>query len=233
MFLLKDLREMDRAHYHHGRLPQALLKATAKLVSEQGVGALSLREVARRAGVSHGAPAHHFGDKAGLLAALATQGFELFTAALCAARDAAGDDPLQRFVATGRGYVQFAVEHRAHFEIMFRPELLRDDDPGLRAAGDAAYGVLRGVIAEAQAAGMLPGQDPEIVAISAWAQAHGMATLWLTGNLKPDARHPDLASLLQAVFPTGLRARAAAATKPGAGIGESAMRAHPRGKPRA
>src|SRR5262245_27450164 len=115
MILSKQSRDMERG-YHHGRLPQALLKATAKLIAEQGVAALSLREVARRAGVSHGAPAHHFRDKAGLLTALATQGFELFTAAQCAARDGAGDDPLRRFGATGYAYVQFAIEHRAHFE---------------------------------------------------------------------------------------------------------------------
>src|SRR5690349_24467205 len=107
---------MERTRYHHGDLPEALLKATAQLVQEQGVGALSLREVARRAGVSHGAPAHHFGDKAGLLTALATQGFELFTAALRKARDEAGTEPLRRFAATGYAYVLFASEHRAHFE---------------------------------------------------------------------------------------------------------------------
>lgn len=198
---------MERG-YHHGRLPQALLKATAKLVAEEGVGALSLREVARRAGVSHGAPAHHFGDKAGLLTALATQGFELFTAAQIAARDAAGDDALRRFGATGYAYVTFAVEHRAHFEIMFRPELLRKDDAGLVAASDAAYAVLRGVVADAQRAGFLPDRDPEIVAVTAWSQAHGMAMLWLTGNLRTDARYPDFESLARAVFPSGPAPRA-------------------------
>jgi AcrR family transcriptional regulator len=192
---------MERSRYHHGQLPQALLDATANLVAEQGVAGLSLREVARRAGVSHGAPAHHFGDKAGLLTALATQGFEMFTASQCNARDGAGSDPLQRFIATGYAYVMFAVEHRAHFEIMFRPELLRQDDPELRAASDGAYAVLRGVIAEAQAAGFIPGRDPEIVAVTAWAQAHGLATLWLTGNLHADERFPDLHALARAVFP--------------------------------
>ena len=190
---------MERS-YHHGKLPQALLKATAKLLAEQGVAGLSLREVARRAGVSHGAPAHHFKDKAGLLTALATQGFELFGAALSAARDAAPNHPMQRFVATGYAYVLFAGEHRAHFEIMFRPELLRHDDPELRVACDAAYGVLRGVVAEVQAAGLIPGRDPEIVAITAWGQAHGLATLWLTGNLK-DRGYKDLQSLARAIFP--------------------------------
>jgi AcrR family transcriptional regulator len=192
---------MERSRYHHGTLPDALLKATAQLVLESGVSGLSLREVARRAGVSHGAPAHHFGDKAGLLTALATQGFELFTRSQCEARDGAGSEPRRRFSATGYAYVMFADTHRAHFEIMFRPELLRQDDPALLAASNAAYDVLRGVVAEVQAAGFIPGRDPEIVAITAWSQAHGLATLWLTGNLRRyDQRFPDFASIARAVF---------------------------------
>ncbi|HMI92140.1 MAG TPA: TetR/AcrR family transcriptional regulator [Polyangiales bacterium] len=197
---------MERSRYHHGTLPDALLKATALLVLESGVAGLSLREVARRAGVSHGAPAHHFGDKAGLLTALATQGYELFTRSQCEARDGAGSEPLRRFAATGYAYVMFADTHRAHFEIMFRPELLRQDDPALLAASNAAYDVLRGVVAEVQAAGFIPGRDPETVAIIAWSQAHGLATLWLSGNLRRYDQHfPDFASIARAVFlPGGL-----------------------------
>jgi AcrR family transcriptional regulator len=193
---------MERDTYHHGRLPEALLKAAAKLIADQGVANLSLREVARSAGVSHGAPAHHFTDKAGMLTALATQGFELFKDALCAARDAAGDGVLARFAATGRAYVLFAAKHRAHFEIMFRPELLRRDDAALQAAQSAAYAVLGGVIAAAQASGAIAG-DAEILAVRAWSQAHGLAVLWLNGNLQTSERHPDLDSLLRAVFQAG------------------------------
>src|SRR5215207_9150348 len=103
---------MERSRYHHGTLPDALLKATAQLVLESGVSGLSLREVARRAGVSHGAPAHHFGDKAGLLTALATQGFELLgdeMEATAARRD---------FLEAGLAYVRFATGHPAHFQVM-------------------------------------------------------------------------------------------------------------------
>ena len=192
---------MERTRYHHGTLPEALLAATAQLVEEQGVAGLSLREVARRAGVSHGAPAHHFGDKAGLLTALATQGFERFTEWQREARDGAGSEPWRRFSATGYAYVMFAAKNRAHFEIMFRPELLRQDDPALLAASTAAYEVLRGVVAEIQEAGFIAGRDPEIVAITAWSQAHGLATLWLTGNLHANnPRFPDLETLARTVF---------------------------------
>ena len=191
---------MKRAHYHHGDLPEALLKAAAQLLEEQGVAGLSLREVARRAGVSHGAPAHHFGDKAGLLTALATQGFQLFTDAQIAARDGAGSDPMKRYCATGYAYVMFAVTHRAHFEIMFRPELLRQDDADLLIASAAAYEVLRGVVAEAQGAGYMADRDPDLVAIMSWSGAHGLATLWLSGNLRGNERYPDLEALARSAF---------------------------------
>lgn len=186
--------------YHHGNLPEALLRASAALIAERGVAALSLREVARRAGVTHAAPAHHFRDKAGLLTALAVQGFERFTAALQAARDAAGDDPMARFAATGRAYVLFAASEPAHFEVMFRPELLRPRDPALLAASAAAYGVLTGVIAAAQASGYAAGMDPEVLATTAWSTAHGLATLWLAGNLRGLERHRTLEAIAAAVF---------------------------------
>jgi AcrR family transcriptional regulator len=192
---------MERTNYHHGRLPEALLKAAAKLVSEQGVANLSLREVARRAGVSHAAPAHHFTDKAGLLTALAAQGFTLFTAALTEARDAAGDDPLRRLSATGYAYVMFAATHRAHFEIMFQPHLVRGDDPALQAAEDQAYDVLRTAVAATQAHTAASADEIEIIALRAWSQAHGLATLWLTGNIKARAGVSDIETIARAVFP--------------------------------
>jgi hypothetical protein len=97
----------------------------------------------------------------------------------------------------------FARSNRAHFEIMFRPELLRQDDHDLLIASAAAYDVLRGVVAEAQAAGFLSNGDPELVAIGAWSKAHGLATLWLSGNLRPSERYPDFESLAHAVFGLG------------------------------
>jgi len=186
--------------YHHGNLPETLLRAAAELIEKDGPAALSLREVARQAGVSHGAPAHHFADKSGLLTALAVQGYELFTAALREARDAAGADPMDRFAATGRAYVLFAVHHRAHFEVMFRPELMHAGDAALAASSAAAYGVLTGVIAEAQASGYAAGMDPEVLAATAWSTAHGLSTLWLAGNLRGLPRHPTLELLAAAIF---------------------------------
>lgn len=111
--------------YHHGDLPRALLDAAVEVIAESGPAALSLRDLARRAGVSHAAPAHHFGDKAGLLTALAVQGFDLLADALRGAED---------LLSAGVAYVDFAVGHRAHFDVMFRPDLYRSDGPEVRAA---------------------------------------------------------------------------------------------------
>ncbi|NES14367.1 MULTISPECIES: TetR/AcrR family transcriptional regulator [Micromonospora] len=162
--------------YHHGDLRRALLAAAADAMAESGPAALSLRDLARRAGVSHAAPAHHFGDKAGLLTALATQGFELLGEAL----RAAGDDLRESGVA----YVGFAVRHRAHFEVMFRPDLYRADDPDLVAARERAGELLRSGVARHT------GREPDVDSLAAWSIVHGFATLWLAGAL-PARVGPD------------------------------------------
>ncbi|OKI42202.1 TetR/AcrR family transcriptional regulator [Micromonospora sp. CB01531] len=169
--------------YHHGDLRRALLDAAVQAIGESGVAALSLRDLARRAGVSHAAPAHHFGDKTGLLTALAAEGFALLADEL----GRAGDDLLEAGVA----YVRFAVGHRAHFEVMFSPDLHRADDPALAAARARAGVALRGRVA----ALATPSADPERDALAAWSIGHGFVTLWLAGALPPSAgRDPESAA---------------------------------------
>src|SRR5215203_6275096 len=123
----------DARPYHHGDLPRALLDAAVEAIAEVGPAAVSLRDLARRTGVSHAAPAHHFGDKAGLLTAVAADGFRRLAATLGEAYEATGS-----FLEVGVAYARFAAIHRAHFEVMFRPELYRTDDPDLVRARDAA-----------------------------------------------------------------------------------------------
>ena len=166
--------------YHHGDLPRVLLEAAVEAIDEVGPAALSLRDLARRAGVSHAAPAHHFGDKAGLLTAVATDGFRRLAATLGDAYRATGS-----FLEVGVAYARFAVTHRAHFEVMFRPELYRADDPALAQARDAARSLLYPPAAEAAgAAGGAAGDDLR-AAVAAWSLVHGLVTLWLNGNLPP------------------------------------------------
>jgi AcrR family transcriptional regulator len=128
--------------YHHGDLPNALRCAAVDVIDERGLGGFSLREVARRAGVSHTAPAHHFGDVRGLLTSVATEGFDTLHRATSAA--AAGiDDPVERLTAIGEAYVTLARSHHAHCEVMFRTDVVDTTDPGLVAAGMRALAVLQ------------------------------------------------------------------------------------------
>lgn len=131
--------------YHHGDLPNALRCAAVDVINERGLGSFSLREVARRAGVSHTAPAHHFGDMRGLLTSLAIEGFE---ALQCATVDAGSgiDDPIERLAAIGTAYVKLAESNHAHCEVMFRTDVVDPDDDRLRLAGMQAYAVLEGAI---------------------------------------------------------------------------------------
>ncbi len=133
--------------YHHGDLPNALRCAAVEVIDERGLGNFSLREVARRAGVSHTAPAHHFGDMQGLLTSLATEGFEHMVATLSAAADGIAD-PVERLSALGVAYVDLARTHRAHAEVMFRTDLVDPDDVALQTAGMHAYGLLEGTLRE-------------------------------------------------------------------------------------
>ncbi|MGI5168257.1 TetR/AcrR family transcriptional regulator [Spirillospora sp. CA-253888] len=155
--------------YHHGNLRPVLLDAAVDAIAQHGPAALSLRDLARRAGVSHAAPAHHFGDKTGLLTALAAQGYELLADAL----EAAGPDILDAGVA----YVRFAVSHRAHFEVMFQPGLHQQDDAEVAAASSRADRALQAALAATPEAG---GEHADL---AAWSIVHGFAALWISGAL--------------------------------------------------
>jgi AcrR family transcriptional regulator len=117
--------------YHHGDLRRTLLDTALAAIAEQGPVAISLRDLARRAGVSHAAPAHHFRDKTGLLTAIAVEGWSLLADALDAVTD-------REFAELGVAYVVFATTHPAHFAVMRAPGLVRADDPDLVAAEDRA-----------------------------------------------------------------------------------------------
>ncbi len=181
--------------YHHGSLRSTLLQAAVEAVTASGPANLSMRELARRAGVSYAASAHHFGDKAGLLTALAAQGYDLLADALDAARQSTGD-----FVDVGVAYVQFAIDHRAHFEVMYRPDLVHTDDQALVEAQRRAEAALYegiGDLTEAQSGG-----DTRIAALAAWSIVHGFASLLVSGTRsvaegnEPDVTARKIAALL-------------------------------------
>lgn len=165
---------MGERGYHHGDLRRALLDAAVEAIREAGPNGVSLRELARRTGVSHAAPQHHFRDKAGLLTALAREGYDLLATAL----EAAGGDLLEAGVA----YVRFAMDHPAHFQVMFQPSLYRRDDPDVVAAVGRARAALRAGLRNLPR----PPDEEAMAAVAAWSIVHGFATLWLSGGLPPE-----------------------------------------------
>ncbi|WP_328665911.1 WHG domain-containing protein [Streptomyces sp. NBC_00322] len=164
--------DVESAH-QSGRA--ALLAAARAELAQVGVGELSLRAVARRAGVSHAAPKHHFAHRAGLLSALAADGFTALAARLDTVVTGGGS-PLHRLVAAGHAYLRFAQDEPALFDLMYRPELLSSADPALLAGKRAAFGMLVQVVDEART-DLRPDIGTDDIALLAWATVHGMAVL--------------------------------------------------------
>jgi AcrR family transcriptional regulator len=167
--------------HHHGTLRRALLDAVAEIVLESGPEAVTLRECARRAGVSHSAAGPHFGDKRGLLTAFVTEGEARLSAAMRDSMAAlpTGAEPAARLAATGRGYIGFARANPAHFRLMFRTDLIDRDDPAWRHSAKDAFDVLEQAMVAA-----VPGMDQRArrarLAL-AWAAVHGFSTLRAEG----------------------------------------------------
>lgn len=160
--------------YHHGELPTALRKAAVDLIAERGPAGFSLREVARRAGVSHAAPAHHFGDRSGLLSSVAAEGFAVLGEAMT---EAAGiEDPRERLAALGQAYVRTAVANPGHYKVMIGHEFTNEDDAELQAAGMVAYAFLTETV-EALRDHLNPDLDVDSTATILWSGVHGLVEL--------------------------------------------------------
>ena len=174
----------DARPYHHGDLPNALRAAAADLIAERGVSGFSLREVARRAGVSHAAPTHHFGDARGLLTSLAIEGFRHLDTALATAI-AGVDDPIDQLARTGRAYVEVARSSPGHCAVMFRHDLLDTDDPAYGECGDGAHGRLTAVLGAVRDT-YNPNLDVDLAAGLCWSAMQGLVQL-----------HPNMAEVAE------------------------------------
>lgn len=164
--------------YHHGTLHAALIDAAEALLREHGLEAFTLRECARRAGVSHAAPAHHFGDARGLLSACAARGFERMADAMEQNVASAGTaDAVDRLRAVGQAYIEFALGQRALFQLMFRRDRLDPEHEALRAAGQRTGNLLRDAIDAVLAERRLPAEERGERILLAWSLVHGFATL--------------------------------------------------------
>lgn len=172
--------------YHHGDLRHALIEATESILAERGPQGFSLREVARRAGVSPAAPAHHFGDASGLLTAVATLAFDGLAQALRDGEARGGSDPRRRLRGQGVGYVAYALRNPGKFRLMFGESLAADDE-GLQRSGNAAFRVLEDGIRAAFAidAGKPLAGESWTALLAVWSVVHGYAQLSIAGRLEP------------------------------------------------
>ena len=184
--------------YHHGNLQAALEDAALELLETTSAAKISLREVARRAGVSHNAPYHHFGDRAALLQALGVRGM----AELLAAQEkavAAADSPAQRVRALGSAYVHYAAEHPQAFSLVFDPDYCAAGTPSEQMAPliarneELLAAEIEALVATEPA---FAGRDPAALAAAMWSTVHGMAQLVMLGHLPVEVAEPALAALV-------------------------------------
>lgn len=169
--------------YHHGDLRSALLSSAEAILVERGVEGFTLRECARRAGVSPAAPAHHFGNMTGLLTAIATLGFEGLADAMGAAASLAGPQPRDRLDAIGRAYVDYAFEHPGRFRVIFGRFPLDHTSPALAESSARSYGILADTIAHLGRQARMDAAQEQASLVMAWAIVHGFATLVLDGHM--------------------------------------------------
>jgi AcrR family transcriptional regulator len=170
--------------YHHGDLRRALIETALAMVTEEGTWNFTLREVARRAGVSHAAPYNHFADKAALLAEVATLGFNRLRQEMEAAAGRHQDSAREALLGIGTAYIRFGVEQPAHLRLMFGPDLAeRGRHPGLEQASDATFAVLTGALERGQRAGQIRAGSVLDQAVAAWSLVHGLTLLLLDHRL--------------------------------------------------
>jgi AcrR family transcriptional regulator len=171
--------------YHHGALREALLQAAERVLERDGLAGLTLRAVAREAGVSHAAPTHHFGDLTGLVSELAAIGFRQFNAAMVSACDAA-TTPLERVLARPKAYVAYAQAHPGMYGLMFRTERLDYSRPSLHEAAEASFAGLAnaiGAMRQEQISGDALTLNQGAAIARAWSMVHGFTMLLLDGRL--------------------------------------------------
>ena len=171
--------------YHHGALREALLEQAERTVRDRGADALSLRELAREVGVSHGAPRRHFPDRQALLDAVAEAGFDRLGAELRAAADGAGEEFEPRLRATTAAYVRFATRDPALLDLMFAGKH-RETSGALHEAAENAFAVMLELIAQGQAEGALEPGEPERVGLVLFSTIQGIASLVSAGIVQPD-----------------------------------------------
>lgn len=191
--------------YHHGNLRSVLLETAARVIEKEGVSAVSLHALTRRAGVSSGAAYHHFASREQLLAAVAAQGFTLLVSEMRRVVDGLEQDPLAYLEGLGRAYVQFALAHPGHFRVMFRAELRAQLTKEERDTADEALNLLQQAIVRCQQAGCIAPGEVGPLALLAWSAVHGASELWIEGSLSDKGLVRDEKTLARTIAGTLIR----------------------------
>ena len=170
--------------YHHGDLKNALIQAGIEILSMNGIKGLSLRRVAKRAGVSHAAPYAHFTDKQALIAAISTEGYKRLFSQLKQIEQKYCKDTLRKFVEVAWCYLQFAVKDPAHFKITFSGVIEKEKDyPAFVEISKKSFAFITEMVVECQTAEILPPGPADLIAVHLWGSIHGLATLLIEDQL--------------------------------------------------
>jgi AcrR family transcriptional regulator len=197
--------EKKRGRYHHGDLRRALLDAALGVLSGEGASALTLREVARRAGVTHAAPYRHFADKQALLSAVAEEGFRMLTAEMLERSAPLVGNPVGALQAIGVAYVRFATSQRAHFQVMFSKDIDWAREPcELEETADRCFSVLISAVQACQTVGAIRSGDPLIPALCSWSMVHGLSEFIANGQFSAMELSVPPVEQLVAIFTTML-----------------------------
>lgn len=178
---------MTKRPYHHGNLREALVDAAMLEIDERGVAGLTLRGVARRAGVSQAAPYHHFASKEALVAELCLRGFRSLNDRIRASMEST-DEPVAQLRAMGSAYVDFAREHPALFQVLFGHYVEdKQEYEALAHESETAFEILVRAVARGQALGAFRGDDPVGASLGLWSAVHGAATILVAGSIEYDS----------------------------------------------
>lgn len=181
------LRKVEQKHgrFHHGNLRQALIDGALQILAKESAEAITLREVARRAGVTHAAPYRHFESKEALLAAVAAEGFARLREELERVRDSKEGDALDRLHELGMAYVRFALKHPAHYRLMFGPEFAhRAAHAGLEDSSRAAFALILEGVRQGQEAKLVRDDEMVQVGLAMWSLVHGLSLLIMDRQLE-------------------------------------------------
>jgi len=205
------VKPKERGRYHHGDLRRSLMDAALELVQERGPHGFTMREAARRAGVSSGAPYKHFADRDALMRELLIEGWDKMNQAM-EAQMAAEENPTQRFRAMGIAHVVFAVRHPAYFRVMNTPEFSDPSrDPRIAERFESSQGWMVGLLEEARRRGEIANHEPLVMVLAGQCLTYGLARMFVDGHLGhlgiADDQAESLAVAVTEVLGLGLQPR--------------------------